>query len=74
MADIIPFRKKSETGDQPERIKESLERINKLTDELKQKASTFAEEVERNRRNEERLKQERTKANKSVLRSYRIKP
>lgn len=72
MGDVIPFRKKSETGDQPERIKASLERINDLIQQIKD-TNSFAEEVERNRKNEERLKREREKANKGVLRSYRIK-
>lgn len=72
MGDVIPFRKKSETGDQPERIKKALERIGELMDQIRD-TNSFAEEVERNRKNEERLKREREKANKGVLRSYRIK-
>ena len=35
--------------------------------------SSFEEIARKNRANEERLKKERAKANKAVLRSYRIK-
>jgi hypothetical protein len=35
--------------------------------------TSFEEIMERNKRNEERLKRERNKANKSVTRSYRLK-
>ena len=33
----------------------------------------FEDAIEKNRKNKERMKQERLKANKSTLRSYRIK-
>jgi len=44
-----------------------------IADEKKESEMTFEEIVERNKRNAERMRRERLMANKSVLRSYRIK-
>lgn len=43
------------------------------TDDTAPKAESFQDVMERNSKNTERLAKERANANKSVLRSYRIK-
>lgn len=53
------------------RQKDTEERPEKETEETSE--TLFAETVERNKRNKDRVAAERLKANKSVLRSYRIK-
>lgn len=51
-----------ENGLSPEVSSESLEKL------------SFAEVMRRNAENSERLKKEREKANRNVIRSYRLKP
>lgn len=55
------------------RKKEESATVNGSPSETTDPNSLFLEAMRRNAENRERLKSERAKANKSVLRSYRIK-
>jgi hypothetical protein len=55
------------------RKKESSSSANGVTGQAADPNSLFLEAMQRNAENRERLRSERAKANKSVLRSYRIK-
>lgn len=64
----INIKKKQETTEK------LLQKINDQAAEIKTQAQLTFEELARiNRENEERLKRERLKSNKQVLRDYRIK-
>lgn len=50
-----------------------FEKREKKADSKADNETSFAEQMERNRKNKERIAKERAEKNKSVLRSYRIK-
>lgn len=68
MADIIDFKKAKEEKEEKDLTGEGKEVIDKTTEEI------LANIQKKNEEDKEKRKKERLDANKSVLRSYRIKP
>lgn len=52
---------------------ETVQDASKLSQKVSNEEHDFAEEVRRNQQVAERMRKERQKANRSVLRSYRLK-
>lgn len=68
MADVVSFKQKKK-----ERTESAMEKNSPSNRTRETQHMTFEEISRRNAENAERLKKERSQANKNVLRSYRIK-